>query len=75
MVVSAVPAPAVDFTCNGNPVEQVATFKYLGLHFHQSGSIAQLLESSLQLKPGQVVLGRLFSGVIYIYRIRMTSMR
>ena len=27
LVVSAVPAPAVGFTCNGNPVEQVATFK------------------------------------------------
>ena len=24
-------------------VEQVATFKYLGLHFHQSGSIAHLV--------------------------------
>ena len=34
--VSAVRAPAVDFTCNDNPVEQVATFKYLGLQFHQS---------------------------------------
>ena len=29
--VSAVRAPAVDFTCNDNPVEQVATFKYLAL--------------------------------------------
>ena len=46
MVVSAVSAPAVNFTCNGNllnRVEQVATFKYLGLHFHQSGSIAHLV--------------------------------
>ena len=43
MVVSAVSVPAVNFTCNGNPVEQVATFKYLGLHFHQSGSIAHLV--------------------------------
>ena len=43
MVVSAVPAPVVTFTCNGNAVEQVATFKYLGLHFHQSGSIAHLV--------------------------------
>ena len=43
MVVSAVPAPVVTFTCNGPPVEQVATFKYLGLHFHQSGSIAHLV--------------------------------
>ena len=43
MVVTAVPAPVVAFTCNGNPVEQVATFKYLGLHFHQSGSIAHLV--------------------------------
>ena len=43
MVMSAMPAPAVGFTCNGNPVEQVATFKYHGLHFHQSGSIAHLV--------------------------------
>ena len=43
MIVSAVLAPVVPFTCNGNPVEQVATFKYLGLHFHQSGSIAPLV--------------------------------
>ena len=43
MVVSTVPAPVVTFTCNGNPVEQVATFKYLGLRFHQSGSIAHLV--------------------------------
>ena len=43
VVVSAVPAPAVAFTCNGNPVEQVATFKHLGLHFHQSGYIAHLV--------------------------------
>ena len=33
MVVSAVPALAVAFICNGNPVEQVATFKYLGISF------------------------------------------
>ena len=43
MIVSAVLAPVVPFTCNGNHVEQVATFKYLGLHFHQSGSIAPLV--------------------------------
>ena len=36
MVVSAAPATVVAFTCNGNPVEQVATFKYLGPHLHQS---------------------------------------
>ena len=43
MVVSAVPAPVVTFTCNGHPVEQVATFKYLGLQSHQSGSIAHIV--------------------------------
>ena len=43
MVVSVVPAPSVAFTCN---LEQVATFKYLGLHFHQSGAI--LLISTLR---------------------------
>ena len=46
MVVSAVPAPVMTFTCNGHPVEQVATFKHLGLHFHQSGSIAHLVTPS-----------------------------
>ena len=40
MVVSAAPKLSRTFTCNGNPVEQVATFKYLGLHFHESGSVA-----------------------------------
>ena len=34
IVVSLVPAPAVAFSCNDNPIEQVTTFKYLGLHFH-----------------------------------------
>ena len=43
MVVTAMAAPVVAFTCNGNPAEQVATFKYLGLHFHQSGSIVHLV--------------------------------
>ncbi len=43
MVVSPVPAPAVAFSCNDNPIEQVTTFKYLGLHFHQSGAVAHLI--------------------------------
>ncbi len=43
MVVSPVPAPAVAFLCNGNPIEQVTSFKYLGLHFHQSGAVAHLV--------------------------------
>ena len=34
MVVSPVPAPAVAFLCNSSPIEQLATFKYLGLHFN-----------------------------------------
>ena len=42
---AAVPALVVTLTCNinGNCVEHVATFKYLGLHVHQSGSIAHLV--------------------------------
>ncbi len=44
MVVSMVPAPAVVFSCNGNAVEQVATFKYLGLHFHQLGAVVHLID-------------------------------
>ncbi len=43
MVVSPVPAPAVAFLCNANPIEQVISFKYLGLHFHQSGAVAHLV--------------------------------
>ncbi len=43
VVVSPVPAPAVAFSCNDNPSEQVTTFKYLGLHFHQSGAVAHLV--------------------------------
>lgn len=34
---SHVPALIVAFTCNGNPVEQVPSIKYLGLHFHSVG--------------------------------------
>lgn len=49
MVVSPMPAPIVTMTCNGNPVEQVATFRYLGLH--QSGSIAHLI-APIKSKPG-----------------------
>ena len=43
MVVSPVPAPPAAFTCNGNPIEQVATFKYLSLHFHESGAVVHLI--------------------------------
>ena len=43
MIVSHVPAPAVAFSCNDNPIEQVTSFKYLGLHFHQTGAVAHLV--------------------------------
>ena len=43
MVVSPVPAPAAAFSCNGNPIEQVATFKYLGLHFLESGAVVHFI--------------------------------
>ena len=42
MVESTVPASVVTFTCNGDSVEQVADFKYLGLH-----SISQALQAHL----------------------------
>ena len=32
-----------NFTCNSQPLEQVTSFKYLGLHFHQSGHISHLV--------------------------------
>ena len=40
MVFSRVPLSAAAFSCNGNLVEQVSSFKYLGLHFHESGTCA-----------------------------------
>ena len=43
MIVSPVPVTAATFSCNGNPVEQVPTFKYLGLHFHESGALMHLI--------------------------------
>ena len=50
MVVSSVPAPAAAFSCNGNPIEQVA-FQVLGLYFHQSGAVV-LLVNPIKLKAG-----------------------
>ena len=43
MVVSRVPLSVAAFSCNGNLVEQVSTFKYLGLHFHESGALVHLV--------------------------------
>ena len=37
-------APITAFACNGLPVEQVNSFKYLGLQFHKSGDIVHLIE-------------------------------
>ena len=70
MVVSAVPAPAVGFTCNGNPVEQVATFKYLGFI---SINQALLRILSHQSWRGLVVLGRLSSSTIHCCSVAILS--
>ncbi|DBA92296.1 TPA: hypothetical protein ACH3X2_003720 [Trebouxia sp. C0005] len=43
LTVSPVPVPTVAFSCNSHPVEQVTTFKYLGLHFNQSGCLGACL--------------------------------
>jgi len=43
MVVSAATPPPVTFTCNGHNIDQVQSFKYLGLHFHASGNISPLI--------------------------------
>ena len=43
MVVSSAPVAATQFTCNGHALEQVDSFKYLGLHFHSSGDISHLI--------------------------------
>ena len=37
-------APVPAFTCNGAPIQPVDSFKYLGLHFHNSGDIAHLVQ-------------------------------
>ena len=41
-IVSPVPVSAAAFPCNGNPVEQVSTFKYLG-HSHESDALVHLI--------------------------------
>ena len=43
MVVAAGATSPVVFTCNGQAIEQVQSFRYLGLHFHSSGSISHLI--------------------------------
>ena len=70
MVVSAVPALVVTFTCNGHLAEQVATFKYLGVYFHQPRSIAHLVTPSRSKAGG---LGRLFSGIIHYFSVAIPS--
>ena len=44
MALFASGVPASSFTCNGLSIEQVRTFKYLGLNFHDSGDIAYLIQ-------------------------------
>ena len=43
MVVSSQTCPITTFTCHGQPIEQVQSFKYLGLHFHESGNISHII--------------------------------
>jgi len=43
MIVAADASSPATFVCNGQPVEQVTSFKYLGLHFHQSGQVSHLI--------------------------------
>ena len=43
MVVAAGTSFPAVFTCNGQTIEQVQSFRYLGLHFHSSGSISHLI--------------------------------
>ena len=68
MVVSVVPAPVVTSTCN--PLEQVATFKYLGLI---SISQALLHTSSCQSCRRLGGLRRRFSGVIHCFSVAIPS--
>ena len=66
MAVSTVPAPFVTFTCNGNPVEHVATLKYLGLHSHPRTLSRQSIQ---RLRD----FGRLFNGVIHCFSVAIPS--
>ena len=43
MVVSSTASPPLTLTCNGQHIEQVQSFKYLGLRFHESGNISHLI--------------------------------
>ena len=43
MVVAAGVSSPVVFTCNGQAIKQVQSFRYLGLHFHSAGSISHLI--------------------------------
>ena len=54
MVVLPVPVSAAAFSCNGNPVEQVSTFKYLGLHFHESGALVHLIHVTVVIKEASL---------------------
>ena len=43
MVVSAVAVSSASFTCNGQSIDVVQSFRYLGLHFHASGNILHVI--------------------------------
>ena len=57
--VASMPAPS--FTCSALFIAQLRTFKYLGLHFHDSGDIAYLIQPIKNKAAGSWAL---FSGVI-----------
>ena len=42
-MVSSRTLPSVTFTCNGQLIEEVQSFKHLGLQFHASGNISHLI--------------------------------
>ena len=44
MIVSAAPPDPITFTCNGHIIEEVDSFRYLGLHFHASGNISHTIQ-------------------------------
>ena len=59
----------VAFTCNGNPVEQVANFQITWDFSHQALLRALSRQSSRRL----VVLARLFNGVIHCFSVATPS--
>ena len=64
VIVSHIFLSSSRFTCNGQFKEQVSSFRYLGLHFHQSGNVSHLVHASTKSNARLAVLGLLHEGAM-----------